>query len=323
MKYTLGYYKNNPLITYTMDKKRIIEALRNIPTMGKITLILAILLLISMFAFTWKTKEGFTQSSEFLLREGPQVYDSFYASIYDALVFDEIKNDYEIGEIINQTSPTEESVILDIGSGTGHHVGSLSKAGYNTFGLELSKAMIDEARTNYPDAKFIRGDVMDAMVVPPESVTHVTCLYMTIYNIEDKRRFFQNCMSWLMPGGYLALHLVNRERFDPILPAGRPLDLISVQDYAKERLTETRVKFKDFVYKGKFDINPNDLATYKEIFIDDKTKKVRQHNHVYYMETQKQILQMAKDAGFIMVAQVDLMNAGYDYQYVYILQKPN
>lgn len=306
-----------------MDKQRIIESLRNIPTMGKIALGLAILLLISMFAFTRKTKEGFTQSSEFLLKEGPQIYDSFYASVYDALVFNEIKNDYEIGEIINHTSPDDESIILDIGSGTGHHVGRLNEAGYNAYGLEMSKAMIDEATNNYPKAKFVRGDALDAMAVPAESVTHITCLYMTVYAIEDKRRFFQNCMSWLMPGGYLALHLVNRERFDPILPAGNPFDLISVQDYSKERLTETRVKFKDFIYKGKFDIHPNDLATYKEVFIDDKTKKVRQHNHTYYMETQKKILQMAKDAGFILVAQVDMMNAGYDYQYVYILQKPN
>ena len=55
-----------------MDKQRIIDAMRNIPTMGKIALALAILLLISMFAFTRKTKEGFTQSSEFLLEMVPK-----------------------------------------------------------------------------------------------------------------------------------------------------------------------------------------------------------------------------------------------------------
>lgn len=306
-----------------MDRQRIIESLRNIPTMGKLALILAILLLISMLAFTRKTKEGFTQSSEFLLKEGPQIYDSFYASVYDALVFNEIKNDYEIGEIINSTSPDEESIILDIGSGTGHHVGRLNEAGYEAYGLEQSKAMIEEAKVNYPKAKFVRGDALDSMAVPAESVTHITCLYMTIYSIQDKRRFFQNCMSWLMPGGYLALHLVNRDRFDPILPAGNPFDLISVQDYSKERLTETRVKFKEFEYKGQFDIHPNDLATYKEVFIDDKTKKVRQNTHTYYMEPQKKILAMAKDAGFILLSQIDMLNAGYDYQYIYILQKPN
>lgn len=291
--------------------------------MGKLALILAVLLIISMLAFKRKTKEGFTQSSEFLLKEGPDIYDSFYVSVYDALVYDEIRNDYEIGEIINSTSPTSESVILDVGSGTGHHVGRIAKAGYEAIGLDLSKQMIAEAKENYPESRFIRGDALDSMVVPAESVTHVLCLNMTIYDIQDKRRFFQNCMSWLMPGGYLALHLVNRERFDPILPAGNPFDLISIQDYSKERLTETRVKFKDFEYKGQFDIFPNDVATYKEVFIDDKTKKVRQNTHKYYMETQKRILAMAKEAGFIMLSQVDMMNAGYDYQYIYILQKPN
>lgn len=306
-----------------MNRQRIVEALKNIPTMGKLALILAILLLISLFAFNRKTKEGFTQKSEFLLKEGPEIYDSFYASVYDALVYDDVRNDYEIGEILNKTSPDSESIILDIGSGTGHHVGRIAEAGYEAMGLEMSKPMIQEAKHNYPKCKFMQGNATDAMVIPAESVTHVLCLNMTIYDIQDKRRFFQNCMSWLMPGGYLALHLVNRERFDPILYAGNPFDLISIQDYAKERLTETRVKFKDFVYKGKFDIFPNDIATYKEVFIDDKTKKVRQHNHKYYMETQKKILAMAKESGFIMVAQIDLMNTGYEYQYIYILQKPN
>ena len=306
-----------------MDKQRIIESIRNIPTMGKIAMVLAILLLISMLAFTRKTKEGFTQSSEFLLKEGPQIYDSFYASVYDALVFNEVKNDYEIGEIINNTSPDEESIILDIGSGTGHHVGLLNEAGYEAYGLEQSGAMIEEARVNYPKSKFVKGDALDSLAVPPESVTHVLCLYMTIYSIKDKRTFFHNCMNWLMPGGYLAIHLVNRDRFDPILKAGNPLDVISVQDYAKERLTETRVKFNDFVYKGQFEVHPNDVSSYKEVFIDDKTKKVRQNNHTYYMETQKKILEMAKEAGFILVSQIDMMNAGYDYQYIYILQKPN
>lgn len=303
--------------------KRLINSLNKIPTMGKLALILAILLIISMVAFTRKTKEGFIQSSEFLLKEGPEAYDDFYASIYDALVFNTVKNDYEIGEIINKTSPDSESIILDIGSGTGHHVGGLAKEGYNVLGLEISPAMITKAKANYPSCKFMQGNALDSFALPPESVTHILCLYFTIYSIEDKRRFFQNCMKWLMPGGYLAIHLVNKDRFDPVLPIGNPFDLFSVQDYAKERLTETRAKFDNFQYKGQFEVFPNDLARYKEIFVDDNTKRVRQNNHIYYMEPQKTILSQAKEAGFIVVAQIDLLHAGYDYQYIYILQKPN
>ena len=46
------------------------------------------------------------------------IYDEFYANVYDDLIFNQIKNDYEVGEIINKTTPDTESLILDIGSGT-------------------------------------------------------------------------------------------------------------------------------------------------------------------------------------------------------------
>ena len=41
------------------------------------------------------------------------------------------------------------------------------------------------------------------------------------------------------------------------------------------------------------------------------------------MESQKAILSKAKSAGFIFVAQIDLMNVQYENQYIYILKKPN
>ena len=45
-------------------------------------------------------------------------------------------------------------------------------------------------------------------------------------------------MEWLKPGGYLILHLVDRERFDPIVPAADPLIMVSAQKHAKERITK-------------------------------------------------------------------------------------
>ena len=36
-----------------------------------------------------------------------------------------------------------------------------------------------------------------------------------------------NCYDWLKPGGKMILHLVNRDKFDPILNAGDPLIVVS------------------------------------------------------------------------------------------------
>ena len=82
-----------------------------------------------------------------------------------------------------------------------------------------------------------------------------------------------------MPGGYFILHLVNRDKFDPILNTADPLHIVSAQKYAKKRITNSLVKFKDFQYKANFELDKeNNLAEFKEDMIDDKTKNVRQNN---------------------------------------------
>ena len=40
------------------------------------------------------------------------------------------------------------------------------------------------------------------------------------------------------------------------------------------------------------------------------------------MNTQAEILDIAKSVGFIIIAKIDLIECQYDSQYVYILQKP-
>ena len=57
-------------------------------------ILLIIAFIISSFAFN--KKEGFEQASQFIVKKGIDVYDDFYCSLYDDLVYDEIKNDYEV-----------------------------------------------------------------------------------------------------------------------------------------------------------------------------------------------------------------------------------
>lgn len=311
--------------TEKINDSNFMKSFNKIHLLGKVSLFLAILLLISIFAFNRKVEEGFTHATEYMFKDGPEMYDNFYASIYDSLVFNNVKNDYEIGTIIKNTEPTEESIILDIGSGTGHHVGKLNNKGYNAYGLEISKSMISEAKNNYPECNFVHGDALDNMVIPNESVTHILCLNFTIYDIKDKQTFFHNCMDWLMSGGTLALHLVNRDRFDPTKNNARQKDFFEIpRNPHEQRPTQIRSKFDKYDYKGNFELSPsNNRAEYKEVFIDNKTGKVRQNSHMYFMEPQKQILNMALNAGFISHAQINLSDVDYDYQFIYILQKPN
>ena len=76
---------------------------------------------------------------------------------------------------------------------------------------------------------------MDFMHFDQEAFSHITCLYFTIYYIKDKKRFFKNCFDWLMPTGHLAIHLVNRDKFDPIIEAGNPLHIVSPQKLCEKK----------------------------------------------------------------------------------------
>jgi SAM-dependent methyltransferase len=268
-------------------------------------------------------KEGFEQRDQFLIKSGPEVYDDFYADIYDYLVFNNSKDDYEVGEIINKTSPSSKSVILDIGCGTGHHVAALSSQGLNVLGIDISPSMIKKAKANFPDYKFDVADTTNGSEFNPDSFTHITCMYFTIYYVKDKTQFFNNCFKWLMPGGYLIVHLVDRHRFDPILPPGNPLMYVSPQRYAKERITSTKVKFTDFSYSAEFSLDYNkDVAKFVEKFKNDNDGKVRKNEHTMYMPDTQEIVDQAQSCGFIVESQIDLLQCQYEYQYLYIFIKP-
>lgn len=267
------------------------------------------------------TVESFKSSEEFIVKRGGDIYDAFYVDVYDTLLYDDVRNDYEIGRLMEKTTPTSKSVIADIGCGTGHTVGKLTDHGLNITGIDISPQMIKKANELYPNAEFKQGDALKSMLFEPSSLTHITCLYFTIYMIKNKRAFFQNCMSWLMPGGYLVLHLVDREKFSPILQVGEVLIGVNPQDYASKRINTTRAEFENFSYKASFE-QDGEIATLHEIFKPKDKEGARKNEHKLYMPSQSKVLSLAKDAGFIMVSKHEMKTCGYGGQYIYVLNKP-
>lgn len=296
----------------------------------KILIIISLLLVLIFGLKGFKPKgfsgllEGFEQNDKFLIKSGPEIYDDFYATIYDYLVFNNFKDDYEVGQIMTLSNPSSQSKILDIGCGTGHHVSLLASKGLDVLGIDISQSMINKAKENFPDYKFEVGDALNNNQFQQESFTHILSMYFTIYYFKDKKQFFENCYKWLMPGGFLFVHLVDRKRFDPILPPGNPLMYVSPQRYAKERITSTKVKFTDFSYSADFQFDEkNDTAKFIEKFKNDVDGKIRKNELTMYMPDTQEIIDEALSCGFIVESQIDLLQCQYEYQYVYMLIKPN
>jgi ubiquinone/menaquinone biosynthesis C-methylase UbiE len=307
--------------------KQIYKSYNKSSNWTKILLFLALMLTVVLLfknSIGNKLNEGFQQNDQFLFKTGNDVYDDFYANVYDFLVYNNYKDDYEIGEIISKTTPTSSSKILDIGCGTGNQVANFAEKNFNILGIDVSPSMIKKAKEKYPEYKFKIADALNDGIFVSNSFTHITCLYFTAYYFQNKQLLFENIYKWLMPGGYLIVHLVDRKMFDPILPPGNPLLMISPQRYAKERITTTKVKFDGFSYNAKFDLDESqNIAKFNEKFRMDDGSKSRKNEHILYMPEKEEIINEIQNIGFISKGIVDLIHCQYEYQYLYIFSKPN
>ena len=79
-----------------------------------------------------------------------------------------------------------------------------------------------------------------------------------------------------------------------------------------------------FLFAKSFKVRVNEFALGMGPALFKKKKgEVRKNEHTFYMETQKAILGLAKEAGFILHAKIDMLSCQYENQYIYILKKPN
>ena len=309
----------------------------------KIILILIFCLLVTLITkYTYKN-EGFTNTikKDITIKKGDDIFDNYYVNIYDDLVHNKIKSEYEVGTIINNTNLTSKSKILDIGCGTGTHANLFNKQNiFSVIGIDNSKEMIKKARKNYPNSNFKLCNALNTLEFQNETFTHITCLNLTIYYIKNKKQLFNNCYNWLIPGGILVLHLVNSNLFDAITPLAyevgqKPSNKPSNKACNKacnERLTKCNVKFTTLDYKSEFTLDKNmnantvslnePNAILKESFKCKNSNTTRINEHKLYMSTQQSILTMAKNIGFIIKSQHEFSDIKYKENFLYFLEKP-
>ena len=259
------------------DTEKFVKSIRNkfkkLTCWHKSLLFLAVFLIIAIIdrKLSPPKREGFTLSKKYVEKNGNEVFDDFYATMYDSLYKSTAKDNFELLSIEDNTVLKKTSKILDVGCGTGNLVGYYNKKGYNIIGIDTSSAMIEKSKEKFPEADFRRANVTDTITFQPNTFSHITCMFFTIYYIENKGRFFSNCIEWLKPGGFLVLHLVDRERFDPIVPAADPLVGISAQKHTDKRITKSYVKFNDCEYKANFHLNNSkNLGNFIEKFKSDR-----------------------------------------------------
>ena len=72
-------------------------------------------------------------------------------------------------------------LLCDVGCGPGHVAGYLQERGQRVLGIDLSDAMVREARTLFPAVTFQQGDMLDLGELADASVGGMAALYSLIH----------------------------------------------------------------------------------------------------------------------------------------------
>lgn len=275
------------------------------------------------FMESFVQNSGSSSTSNVIVKKDADTKDAFYAAVYDELFNQKVNNAYEVGAIINKYPDiSNQTVALDVGAGTGAYMNAFIQNGITDItGIESSPDMIAQAKKTYSNLKLniVQGDPTVVSSFKPDSFTLVSMMNFEVYYIPNTEQLFSNIYTWLKPGGYFVLHLVDPQRFN----AASMLGVHSDQSLSDNRSkAQNVVKFNDFEYKSDVQIFPNDMVQYMEVFTDDKTGKVRKNVRNFKMPSPQTFIEMASNVGFNMLGQIDLVKAQKAYQYFYLFYKP-
>jgi SAM-dependent methyltransferase len=262
------------------------------------------------------------------------LYDDFFAGVYDKLVQGEKRSAIEVALLetewrkVTSTMQLKEWRVLDVGCGTGLTAAAFAKLGAGkVVGLDRSEPMLRRARTitvpasTLTDAQVAaiewrNGDVERLEVAQQGEFTHACVMYFSFYYIQDKAAFFRNMKYWIIPGGALSIHVVNKGKFDPMLEAAAPT-VFSLQKYTNERIMKSQVAFDTFDYEGVFDVDETPGATaaeFRETF-RFKDGTIRRQKHTFDMPEMKDIVALGQTAGWNYRGYIDNTSSGFEYTY--------
>jgi len=267
------------------------------------------------------------------LKKQQNVYDKSYVLLYTKL-FDDYKNKltvYSINDLVKNTKLLEygsRAVIADLGCGTGTHLVTITqqKIKPRLYGVDTSRQMLDKAhsvlKAYTPTVRLLETSFDYKNALTTNTFTHITCYYFSFYYSKNHKQLLQNIYKWLVNGGFFCVHLVDINKFDPVLDAANPFIGISLQSYMSKRKRDSVIILNDCIYQSNFTYHPSkNIAYFNENIIYDKENTYRKNIHKLNVSTHNQIIEDARLIGFKLRNITPLYNLGYEYQYLCYLQK--
>ena len=134
------------------------------------------------------------------------MYDDF-AEVYDLIYtfLDYKKTAKKVKKLILKNKRTSGNKLLDVGCGTGKHLSYL-KNDFECTGVDLSQQMLDIARKNYSDIRFIQANMIDLEL--QDKFDAIICLFSSIGYVktyDNLKKTIHNFSNHLIPGGVLII----------------------------------------------------------------------------------------------------------------------
>lgn len=291
------------------------------PWLNRGLLLIVIFVGLVLFRKLYPTqKEYFSQISPFVLRQDNDVYDSFYMDYYDDLHASESYAEDDFQFIMDTTNPTETSVFLDIGCGTGLLLKTIEDNDLFAFGVDKSKSMKEKCMDRLRHTEVFCNDVLaEPMLYDNNTFTHITCTHFTIYEMEKKETLMRHCYNWLQEGGFFIVHLVDPDGYKKILPL---LNAENNHHHVKSDVLKTNVEYNDYTYRGEHKKIKDTEHIFTETFTDRYTDHVRQNQIKLYMESKQKVVELATICGFTVLKEMTYNKKIQDpHQYLVIFQK--
>ena len=296
-------------------------------------LFLAILVLLMYYISIWSSgREGFEAGESETIEDIEKMYDTEYAKIYNPLwhsskeLMDFIN--VSMQDIMLADKNTNSVNVLDMCCGVAPNACFFKNLGVEYTGVDISGDMLAKARSSCPGSKFQKGDVTNASTFSPKSFSHAILLGFSIYEFPNAKVISDNAYLWIEPGGTFVVHMVEPDKYDPLLDLASPFAAFSLQKYSVERQTKSEIYFDSFKYSGELKKKKNeDDATFTEVFsyYDPASSphhlKYREQIHRWTMPSIERMIEIIKTSGFRLKEKVHLVSSGKEYQYLVYFTK--
>lgn len=293
--------------------------------------VLLMFIIVTMYSISlWdRGREGF-ETGETITKEGNDIYDSVYADIYMPLWHSSKEvNEFEqvtIQEFMLADKAKDSLKILDMCCGVAQHACFFKNLDVQYIGVDLSSAMLKKARDTCPGQLFQKGDIKDASLFVPKAFSGAVLLGFSIYEFQNPKTISDNAFMWIQPGGEFMIHMVEPDKYDPLLDLSSPFAAFSLQKYSYERQTKSQIYFNEFKYSGEFKKNMNeDDALFEETLTyynpSKDSPKYREQTHKLNMPSMERLIDIVKSSGFRLKEKIHLVSVGKEYQYLVLFTK--